>query len=401
MIKMGRYNKKTLAQIKEQISILDIADEYGLTVKKQSRNIYTLVEHDSVKIYPDTNSFFRYATRVGGDVLKFMEEIPEIGYSFSKAYEALSKRINRSKEVKKTEKKDRQIDPYKTYMLPLNEKKERALNLMRQLNPDDNQRYAIAYLVQTRKLDYSVVMDVIKKGYIKQVTDTLYRNKTTLEVMKRQNLPKGISEEEVNRGYDKFDMKSVCFLGYDENGMIATACRRACLSNSTFKGDLEGCDYSYGWLYDPAVDVKLVYLNDKAYDPNKKLYCFESYIDMLSFISIQKQQGIDYSQNAYLSCASATKYPTVLATVDRLGYHDVVICFDNDKAGHDLGEELKNNLLERGVEVDFQYSKEKDWNEEIKVIHEKRGIKDRKEEAVAKLKKQPIQKKVQKKEITR
>ena len=201
--------------------------------------------------------------------------------------------------------------------------------------------------------------------------------------------------------YDKLDIKSVCFLGYDENGMVANACKRACSSQSTFKGDFEGCDYSYGWLYDPAVDVKLVYLNDKAYNPNKKLYCFESYIDMLSFISMQKQQGIDYSQNTYLSCASATKYPTVLATVDRLGYHDVVICFDNDMAGHELGEKLKNNLLEKGVKVEFQFSKEKDWNEELKGMYEKGGIKDRKEEAAAKLKKQPVQKNVQKKEITR
>ena len=49
MAKKIFYNKKMIEQIKEQISILDVAKENGLTPVKRG-DYYTLAEHDSVVI---------------------------------------------------------------------------------------------------------------------------------------------------------------------------------------------------------------------------------------------------------------------------------------------------------------------------------------------------------------
>lgn len=103
MAKKTFFNDKTIRQIKEQISIIDLAKEYGLTPVNKG-DYYSLIEHDSVIIYPETNSFFRHKTSIGGDVFSFAEEIPEINKSFKEFYFLMLNKIDKTKEP--TEKKE-------------------------------------------------------------------------------------------------------------------------------------------------------------------------------------------------------------------------------------------------------------------------------------------------------
>lgn len=64
------------------MNILDLASQ-DFTLVRESNNIYTTREHDSLKFFVDTNSWFWYKERVGGGIKRFVEffwnlsEVPE------------------------------------------------------------------------------------------------------------------------------------------------------------------------------------------------------------------------------------------------------------------------------------------------------------------------------------
>lgn len=50
-------------------SILSIASSLGIELKKVSSNIYEWTEHDSFKIYENTNSFSWFSQSIHGDAI--------------------------------------------------------------------------------------------------------------------------------------------------------------------------------------------------------------------------------------------------------------------------------------------------------------------------------------------
>lgn len=337
-------DKELKAQIKEQILILDIAKEYGLTLIPKG-GYYSLKEHDSVIIYPATNSFYRNATDVGGDVLKFMEHMPEIDIKYAEAYRMLAKRIDPSIKVGTVIKEKPQVKINRINMT-LTERQERTEELLKQVNFDVNNKNVMAYLIQTRKLDPNLVFDMIRKGYIKQDIDHLGN-------------------------------RSACFMGHDDTGLVSAITKRACNGKSNFKMELKGCDYNFGWLYDPEVDARKLVDGKVKYNPDKPLLAFESYIDMMSYMTIQKMQGKDINRFAYISCGSANKYKSVLTTQEHYGYKSVLIGFDNDEAGRMYAGKLGEKLKERNVKGAYQFAplyEQKDWNDALKFHVEKKNL---------------------------
>ena len=63
--------------------ISQLAEEYGMTlVKKRGRRpILSTVEHDSIVIYEDDNTYHRYSNGNGGDAVAFMMEFSGIDES--------------------------------------------------------------------------------------------------------------------------------------------------------------------------------------------------------------------------------------------------------------------------------------------------------------------------------
>lgn len=321
-------------KIKQQIQIVDIADEFGLTVTNRNRKIASLREHDSVNIYQETNSFYRNATGVGGDVLKFMEEMPEINMNYMEAFKLLAPRIDPTLEIKS-------IPQVKKEMV-LHDAKERSRNLQKQIcSLDDNTKNVKAYLIKVRKIAPKIVYDFIEKGMLMQETN--------------------------KDGY-----KSALFIGYDEQGMVAAICKRACSPQSKFKQEAKGCDYSYGWLYDPEVDSRMLAYGREYYNPNKTLICFESEIEKMSYLSLMKLEGKDINQYAYLSTGSANKYKTIIDVVKRNGYKEVLVGYNNDgirvdtkiDTGKKFADKAVAELREIGVKAERIYPKEdNDWND--------------------------------------
>lgn len=339
---VSKKYKELREKIKQQIKIVDIAEEFGLTVTNKNRKISSLMQHDSVNIYQETNSFYRNATGVGGDVIKFMEEMPEINMKYKEAFDFLKKRVDPTLEIET----NRQPKKEKVEV----DAKVRARMLLDQINRDDNNKNVMAYLIQVRKINPKVVFDFIEKGMLCQETN--------------------------GHGY-----KSAVFIGYDEQGFPATVCKRACSSQSKFKQEAEGCEYSYGWLYDPEVNARQLAYGKERYNPNKPLLCFESEIEKMSYITLLKLEGKDINQYAYLSTGSANKYKTIIDVAKRVGYKEVLVGYNNDaireEAKFDTGKKFADKtvfeLQELGIKAErFYPQQDNDWNDMIVRITQER-----------------------------
>lgn len=374
-VKNKFFDDKIIAQINEQISIIEIAKEYGLTPVKKGEH-YSLLEHDSVIIYPETNSFFRHKTSVGGNIFNFIKEMPEIDMSFKDAYFELLSRIDKSIEPKPYEHKvvkKKTVFEEKRDTINLNESlsqcESRQQKLLSQIKKDSTCKNVRAYLVQTRCIDPDIVNEFINKGLIIQ---------------------------DCKNGY-----KNAVFVGYNDVGIICSMNKRSCSSEGKFKGDVSPSNYAYGWRYDPDIkDYKNLYKTE-FYNRDKTLVCFEGYIDMLAYISILKDKKIDYKQYSYLVCGSVTKYMSVIAAVKLNGYKKVICAFDNDEAGDLHAIKLAKDLKEQCGEVIIKRQKSylKDWDEDrIAIKSHDKTLFERMNQAKEIMKKQQI-KHNQKKEV--
>ena len=138
--------QEELERIKKDVSILDIATRLGYTVKPEGSR-FTLKEHDSIKFYPDTNSYNRFSTGRGGDIFAFVMELTD--KTFPEAFDFItngiySKTNEKSAEAIITKEKEPFVLPKKS----------------------DTQKHMFAYLTQTRYLAAELISDCLKKGLI-------------------------------------------------------------------------------------------------------------------------------------------------------------------------------------------------------------------------------------------
>lgn len=80
-------------EIKRRISILDLAREAGYIPDKNNfiKSIYKEEKKPSLKLYPQTNSYYCFSSGKGGDVIRFYQDLKDI--DFKTALQQLSERI--------------------------------------------------------------------------------------------------------------------------------------------------------------------------------------------------------------------------------------------------------------------------------------------------------------------
>lgn len=332
--------------VNSQFTVAEIATELGFTVLTHTADTLTLLEHDSCIIWPMTNKFKRFSAvdnsgrAVGGGPLDFYMHFRNVAY-----FQALSifkDRVSTDKvmePVKQDYVKKEQLTPLQRD-LQLHDEIQK-----RNIGANSSMRNVFAYLIKTRMIDPEIVSEQVKRGCIQQVTDEKGRAQCV-------------------------------FIGRDENGLYVTACFRAASSTVKFMGDFPGCNYDYGWIYDPEWDQSSLCISDhdSRPDPTKQLLCFESYIEMLSYMTILKQQGFDYRKFSYLSCGSITKSQCIEKTCDRYGYQKVKVMFNNDReqeaAGRNPGKEAAERTVQslkaKGLNAAVILpSVENDWNDTL------------------------------------
>lgn len=182
-----------LEEIKK-ISITEYARQIGFTPVKIG-SYYTLKEHDSVRIDPRKNIFFRNSTGDRGTVIDFVMAFK--GVSCGEAIKLLCDEI----ELPKVYKEQNSV-PQK--------KKELILPAKAR-----NMKNVFAYLVKTRCINQKIVQEMVDR-------DMLYQD----------------------------ERNNCVFVSRNENGKSVFATVRGTNTDKKWVGDVSGCDYSHSFFID-------------------------------------------------------------------------------------------------------------------------------------------------------
>ena len=178
---------------------------------------------------------------------------------------------------------------------------------------NDNMRRVFAYLLNGRGIDREVLYAFVHKGMI----------------------------------YESADYHNAVFVGFDSNGNAKHAHKRGTGSESSYKGNVTGSqpEFSFHW-----------------YGQSDRLYLFEAPIDMLSFISMQKE---GWRQHSYAASCSVSDRVLFQMLKDNPDIRQVVLCLDSDEPGQTAAKRIADKLFVQGTASEILVPVHKDWNEDL------------------------------------
>lgn len=147
--------------------------------------------------------------------------------------------------------------------------------------------------------------------------------------------------------YEDAKYHNAVFVGTDETGVPRHAHKRSTNSSGkAFRLNVEGCDPRYTFHH---------------MGTDGSLYVFEAPIDMLSYITLH---SVDWQRHSYVACCGTSIQP-VEKMLERLPQLDtVLLCLDNDEAGHAASQRMKTQL-EKNHTVERLTPEHKDWNDDL------------------------------------
>ena len=178
---------------------------------------------------------------------------------------------------------------------------------------NDNMRRVFAYLLNRRGIDREVLYAFVHKGMI----------------------------------YESADYHNAVFVGFDSNGKPKHAHKRGTGSESSYKGNVSGShpEFSFHWS-----------------GQSDTLYLFEAPIDMLSFISMQKE---GWRQHSYAASCSVSDRVLFQTLKDNPNIRQVVLCLDSDEPGQTAAKRIADKLFVQGTTSEILVPVHKDWNEDL------------------------------------
>ena len=176
-----------------------------------------------------------------------------------------------------------------------------------------NMHRTFAYLIKTRKIDADIVQHFVNE---KKIFET---------------------EEHHN----------IAFCGYDEGGRMKQMHLRSTIPGNRFFLDIDGSDKQY-------------YFRHIGTDEN--VYVFEAPIDMLSYITLNKN---NWQESSYvcLGGVAIDALKNVLNTNDNIS--NVFLCVDKDEAGDKTVRRIGEELDEMNYKWERILPENKDWNEDL------------------------------------
>lgn len=250
------------------------------------------------------NEWYDHAIEQGGLAINFVQNF--YGLSFPEAVTKLlggeqGEVYSRVKERKQTEQKNFELPPKNSDM-----------------------RRVFAYLIKNRYIDRDVVSFFAKQKL-------LYESR--------------------EQSADKTkEYHNAVFVGYDENEVPCHAHKRGIYSNGkSFKGNVESSNPCYSFHYTGT---------------SNRLYVFEAPIDMMSFITINK--NTNWREHSYVALCGVSEQAMITMLENNPNLNYVILCLDHDVAGIESSEKFQDILYEKKIECSRMISKCKDWNEDIK-----------------------------------
>ena len=188
---------------------------------------------------------------------------------------------------------------------------------------NDRMSRVYAYLIRRRKIDKDVLDAFVRKGMI----------------------------------YESADYHNAVFVGFDTDGVPRHAHKRGSGSESTYKGNADNSDprYSFHW-----------------HGQSERLYLFEAPIDMLSFISMNKE---GWKNHSYAACCGVADPVLWRMMKDNPNIEYVYLCLDNDEPGQQAEKRIAAKLKQRGIAYDdTQTPIDKDWNQDLKNLEQEEEL---------------------------
>ena len=176
-----------------------------------------------------------------------------------------------------------------------------------------NMHRTFAYLIKTRKIDADIVQHFVNEKKI----------------------------------FETEEYHNVAFCGYDEKGEMKQMHLRSTLPGNRFFLDIDGSDKQYYFRH---------------IGTNSDVYVFEAPIDMLSYITMNKE---NWRESSYvcLGGVAIDALKNVLNTNEQIS--KVYMCVDRDDAGDKTVKRIGDELNEMGYEWERIFPENKDWNEDL------------------------------------
>jgi hypothetical protein len=150
--------------------------------------------------------------------------------------------------------------------------------------------------------------------------------------------------------YEDKEYHNAVFVGLDEKGVARHAHKRGTYTQGEpYKGNVEGSDpkYSFHWIGESDV-----------------LHVFEAPVDMLSFITLNKN---GWQRHSYVTLDGVSEHAMLRQLEMNPHLKSVVLCLDHDEAGIEATGRLKEILSGKGyADISVMQSQYKDWNEDLK-----------------------------------
>ena len=157
--------------------------------------------------------------------------------------------------------------------------------------------------------------------------------------------------------YEDAPNHNAVFVGTDENGKPRHIQKRSTNPQSDYKGNITGSDIAYASHHVGTSD---------------RLYVFEAPIDMMAYISMNKQGWEKHSYTALCSTADCAAI-RMLKTYPNL--KTVYLCLDHDSAGIEGAYRVAESIHALGDYIVWRkMPKQKDWDEDLKARHGRTAI---------------------------
>ena len=155
--------------------------------------------------------------------------------------------------------------------------------------------------------------------------------------------------------YESAKYHNAVFVGYDSDGNPCHAHLRGTVSSNAFKGNVSGSKPEYSFHWNGTSD---------------KLFLFEAPIDMLSFISMHKD---NWKCHTYVASCSVSDRALFQCLKDNTSIKRVYLCFDNDEAGQTGNKRIAEKLNKMNIQNEILIPKHKDWNEDLTLLEKGKG----------------------------
>ncbi len=300
------YTKEQYEFARYNTSALEYAQSQGYELVKDGQ-YYHMKDHDSM-IFTPQGSWFWNSRGLNGGALEF--QIYYEGKTITEAVLALAE--GKVFDTVRPQEPRRTVPPKARQPFVLPDKSETT-------------RQVFGYLCGTRKLDRSIVQEMMRQG-------ALYESVYTTK--------------------DGKQMHNACFVSYDPNGDPCSAYQRG-TSSYPFKKEAPGSNKSYGWLLQGKQPAAVA--------------VFEAAIDAASYATIMHKLGQDEKSIDYLALGGIGEKPLENYLASHPDIREIWLGLDADDAGRAATSRIMGKLQDRGYVVtditsQVDFGEEKDWN---------------------------------------